>query len=332
MLREQNINFKANFNLSLHTPFEYPLLSKLVIYPNSKEQLINSILILRRYAKQKVYCFGNFSNSIIHENSKVLYCPIIITRNIKNIQIKDDEKFCEVESGYPLPKLSSILTNKGFEGFSSLLGIPGTIGGAIYMNAGSFGQEISDKLISVDYLDNDLNIKTLDKQSINFEWRYSKFQDEIKHLAILSAKFKLDKGDEKKLKEHMIFSKKKRSRTQEKAGNNFGSVFATKWIYKESNIKNYKYKFITNSINYLFKITKYFRPKIVESYLTNFLYFFNIRFLDLKNNEKIEISDKTLNCFLIKDKKTKPSEYINFIYKFKKKFKPKCKIEIRIYE
>ena len=200
------------------------------------------------------------------------------------------------------------------------------------MNAGSFGQEISDKLISVDYLDMDLNIKTLDKQSINFDWRYSNFQDEIKHLAILSAKFKLDKGDEKKLKRHMVFSKKKRSRTQEKAGNNFGSVFATRWIYNESNIKNYKYKFINNSTNYMFKITKYFRPKIVASYLTNFLYFFNRGYLDLKDNDKIEISNKTLNCFLIKNEKTKPSDYINFIYNFKKKFKPKCKIEIKIYE
>ena len=82
----------------------------------------------------------------------------------------------------------------------------------------------------------------------------------------------------------------------------------------------------------MFKITKYFRPKIVASYLTNFLYFFNRGYLDLKDNDKIEISNKTLNCFLIKNEKTKPSDYINFIYNFKKKFKPKCKIEIKIYE
>ena len=53
----------------------------------------------------------------------------------------------------------------------------------------------------------------------------------------------------------MLFQKR-RSRTQEKPGNNFGSVFATRWIYDESNVKDYKYKIINNFINFLFKSKK----------------------------------------------------------------------------
>jgi len=332
ILKEQNIDFKKNYNLSFFTPFEYPLLSRLIIQPKTQKELIDTVSIFRKFTRDKIHCFGNFSNTIIHENSKILNKPIIITRNLKNIQIEETKNFCEVECGYPLPKFSSILTNKSYKGFSSLLGIPGSIGGAIFMNAGSFGQEISDKLISVNYLDNDLNIKTIFKKDINFDWRYSDFQNEIEHQAIISARFNLDKGDEKKLKQHMLFSKKRRSRTQEKPGNNFGSVFATRWIYGESNVKDYNYKIINNFINFLFTITKKFRPKIVSLFLTNLIYSFNKKYFDFKNNEKIIISQKTLNCFLIKNEKTKPSDYINFIYKFKKKFKPKCKVEIRIYD
>ena len=332
LLKKYKINFEYNANLSRYTPFKYPILSKLIIHPNTKEELINIVSVIKKYTTDQIYFFGNFTNSIIHEKSKILKQIIIMTRNLKKIEINEVEKICEVECGYPLPKLSSILTNRSYEGFSGLLGIPGSIGGAVYMNAGSFGHEISDKLISVDYLDKNLNIKTILKNKINFSWRYSGFQDSIDHLTILSAKFKLDTADLEKQKRHLIHSKKRRSRTQEKPGNNFGSVFATKWIYNESSIENFWYKNINNLINYVFKITKFSRPRILSFCLTKLLMSLNKKYFNLKNNEKIRISNKTLNCFLIKNEKTKPSDYINFINDFKKKFKPNCKVEIQIYE
>ena len=333
LLKEQSINFKYNYNISKYTPINYPIFSKLIVYPETIEQTIESIKIIKKFTKEKIYFFGNFSNSIIHENSKILKGSVIITKNLRKFDIFVKEKYCEVETGFPLPKFSNILSNKNFEGFSGLLGIPGSIGGSIYMNAGSFGNEISDKLISVNYLDENLKIKIIERKNIYFDWRYSIFQDKLNQSIILSAKFKLDLGDAKNIQKHKLNAQRIRSITQEKAGNNYGSVFATKWIYNESNYKNYIYKIFKKFLNLLYVILlSTMKLEFTRTFLTKLLINFNKKYFGITNNKNIKISNKSLNCFLIKTKDTKPSEYINFISSFKKKFNPKCKIEIRIYD
>ena len=163
ILTENLIEFNSDYNISKYTPIKYPLISKLVIYPKSQTEFINTLNILKNHYDKKITCFGKFSNTIIHENSNVLNEPIIITKNLNKIEIKNNKKICEVEAGFPLPKFCKILSYENFKGFSGMLGIPGSIGGAIYMNAGSFENEISDNLISVDYIDKDLNLKTIYK-------------------------------------------------------------------------------------------------------------------------------------------------------------------------
>lgn len=146
LFKEKSINFYKNYNLVKNTPFKYKLISKLIICPQNQKELISAVKILSKNTQNKIYCFGNFSNSIIHEKSEILNHPIIITKNLKKFDINLNQNFCEVEAGYPIPKFSSILSKKGFTGFSGLLGIPGSIGGGIFMNAGSFGNEISVKI------------------------------------------------------------------------------------------------------------------------------------------------------------------------------------------
>ena len=327
LLKKQSIQFHSNYNLSKYTPIKYPLISKLIIYPKSQIEFMNILLIMKNHSNNDITCFGKFSNSIIHENSNTLNKPIIITKNLKKLEIKNNKKICEVESGYPLPKLCKILSDENFKGFSGMLGIPGSIGGAIYMNAGSFGNEISDNLISVDYIDKDLNLKTINKKVINFEWRHSDFQNKISHLAILIE------GDEREIRKHLLNSHQIRYETQEKPGNNYGSVFATKWIYGESNCKSIKYKTIKKLIDILFKIVmKIFKSRKLYYIFTELSIWFNKLYFNIKDNKKIQISTKSLNCFLINNKETKPSDYINFILNFKKKFNPSCKVEIKIYD
>lgn len=333
ILTENLIEFNSDYNISKYTPIKYPLISKLVIYPKSQTEFINTLNILKNHYEKKITCFGKFSNTIIHENSNVLNEPIIITKNLNKIEIKNNKKICKVEAGFPLPKFCKILSYENFKGFSGMLGIPGSIGGAIYMNAGSFENEISDNLISVDYIDKDLNLKTIYKKEINFRWRHSNFQNSISHLAILSAKFNLIPGDEKKIKNHLLNSQKIRSETQEKPGNNYGSVFATKWIYGESNCKSFEYKIIKKFIEVLFKIAmKIFNSQKLYYFFTKLNIIFNKKYFNIENNNNIRISNRSLNCFLINNEKTKPSDYINFILNFKKKFNPNCKVEIKIYD
>ena len=72
LLKEQSINFQYNYNMSRYTPFDYPVISKLIIYPKTIEQTIYAAKIVKEYSDGKIYFFGNFSNSIIHEKSKIL--------------------------------------------------------------------------------------------------------------------------------------------------------------------------------------------------------------------------------------------------------------------
>ena len=105
-----------------------------------------------------------------------------------------------------LSKFSRYISNESFDGFSGLMGFPATIGGAIFMNAGSYGQEISDFLESVDCVNNKGELVNL-KEDLKFKWRISNFQNIYKNYFILKAYFNLVAYDKKKFYCTKIFVK-----------------------------------------------------------------------------------------------------------------------------
>ena len=115
------------------------------------------------------------------------------------------------------------LANEGITGFEELSGIPGTIGGAIYMNAGAYGKEIKDICIETKYMDENENIYTLTNQNQNFKYRSSIFQ--TKEYIILQTKLKLnyDKKEniQNKINEYMASRKSKQPLEYPSAGSTF---------------------------------------------------------------------------------------------------------------
>lgn len=214
---ENNIKYEENVSFKTLTTYKTGGYSWFVVTPSNLEILIKIIEYLKDndidYA-----IFGNGSNILASDE---VYEGVIIKLSLFNeFEITDNE--LRVGSGYSLSKMSMELVQKNFAHFAGLCGIPGTVGGAIIMNAGAFGDEIKDSLISVRILKNS-NIEELKNEDLKFGKRYSILKDSDDTI-IIDAKFKLEKSDEDELEKCNQY-KIKRSNTQPLDKPNCGSVF-----------------------------------------------------------------------------------------------------------
>ena len=106
---------------------------------------------------------------------------------MKSLNIEPYSGIVEAEAGVMLPTLSNSLAKNGLQGGEWAVGIPGTLGGAIYMNAGTSNLSLAKNLISVKVINNKTHEKLeIEKKDINFEYRFSSFQRN--DLTIISAK------------------------------------------------------------------------------------------------------------------------------------------------
>ena len=149
----------------------------------------------------------------------------ICTRKLKKIKIDKISGLVEAECGVMLPFMANLLAQNGCEGGEWLIGIPGTIGGAVFMNAGSGKLWISKYLLSVQVLDiENLAIYEIDKKNLNFEYRFSSFQ--TNKFIILGANFKFKPNQNiKNIISETKQNLKKKTNTQPYHLPSFGSVF-----------------------------------------------------------------------------------------------------------
>lgn len=157
---------------------------------------------------------------------------------------EDENYFVTISSGMTNALLAKILLDNSLSGFEFAGGIPGTIGGAIYMNAGAYGAEMQNIVVSTKYLDlNTYEIKTIANNEHNFEYRKSIFQN--LNTVILETTLKLQKGNKEEIKAKMQEYAEKRKTTQPldkpSAGSTFkrGTDFITAKLIDESGLKGY---------------------------------------------------------------------------------------------
>ena len=98
----------------------------------------------------------------------------------------------KVETGANLKDLTDFMKDKDYTGIESLFGIPGSIGGLVYMNGGAFGTEIFDKIVSIEVFDENHQIREIKKEDLKVAYRKTEIQD--KNWLVLSATFKFDNG------------------------------------------------------------------------------------------------------------------------------------------
>ncbi len=166
--------------------------AKYLVSPNSINDLIQIIKIIKENDLQ-YFILGNGSNIVLNDRE---YNGVIIRLNqLNGIEIHPQLNMAYAEAGAMLPKLVQEAVNNSLMGLEFAAGIPGTIGGSIYGNAGAYNSCILDYVTSVTVLDEDLNVKVIEHENITYSYRTSMFKEEKKYI-ILAAKFFLKEGDQ----------------------------------------------------------------------------------------------------------------------------------------
>jgi len=173
--------------------------------------------------KKQCQIIGAGSNLLI--NNIFIKGLIICTKKMRNIKIEPHSGIIEAEAGVMLPNLSNLLAKNGLQGGEWAVGIPGTVGGAIFMNAGSGNLSLANNLISLKVMNTEtLEILEIEKKDIDFKYRYSSFQNN--NLVIISAKLQFEpKGNIEQLIQKTKNNLKVKTETQPYHLPSFGSVF-----------------------------------------------------------------------------------------------------------
>ncbi|MBP3831664.1 MAG: UDP-N-acetylmuramate dehydrogenase, partial [Clostridia bacterium] len=174
-----------------HTSFKIGGNADLFVSVVNEDELKQAL----NYAKLKNYpitIIGNGSNLLVSDSG---IRGLVIKIDIQHLNIQDNKNDIEVRvgSGNKMMALGIQLKENGISGFEELSGIPGTIGGAVFMNAGAYGKEMKDIVISTKCMNKDGEIFELSNEEQNFEYRSSIFNQ--KEYIILETKLKLQKGN-----------------------------------------------------------------------------------------------------------------------------------------
>ncbi|MBR4110819.1 MAG: UDP-N-acetylmuramate dehydrogenase [Clostridia bacterium] len=202
--------------MSKHTSFKTGGKAEYFVTPESKEELIEILKI-----DSPITIIGNGSNLLVKDNG--IKGIVVSTIKLRNYKIDGDT--IEADAGMPLIMLSKIAAENGLTGLEFACGIPGTLGGAIFMNAGAYGGEMNDIVVSSEYIDKELNIREITEHK--FEYRRSIYSKEIDGI-ILSAKLKLQQGDIDQIKEKMNQNIESRNSKQPINMPSAGSTFKRK--------------------------------------------------------------------------------------------------------
>ncbi len=277
---------EKDISLSTLTTYKTGGIAKLVVYPNNINNLKQLLKLIHKH-NIKYFILGKGSNTLFSD--KEFNGVIIKLDKLNNFKIKETEIY--VESGMILSKLVQASVKNELTGLEFAIGIPGTIGGAIYMNAGAYGNNMSNIVKSVIVLNEKLQIEEIPLEKLKFDYRYSIFQAN-KNLICVAANIKLEHGNHdeiaSKIKENLL----KRKNSQPLEYPSAGSVFRN----PEGN----------------------YAGKIIEELG-----------LKGKNIGGAEISTKHAN-FIINKNNASSSDILNLIKLVQKEVKDKYKIDLKL--
>lgn len=207
-----------NESLKKHTTYGIGGPADLMIFPKSKQDLIKVIEIINEN-KIPLTILGSGSNVLVSDNG-IRGAVISLKNSLKQIEV--DENILYAECGTMLGKIVKHAVKNNLIGLENLNGVPGTLGGALIMNAGAWGGEISENLIHVEVINSKSEIQKIQKKDLNFSYRQSSFnKDDI----LLSAKFNLKKADKDIIKENFIEAQSGRKKSQPLNKRSAGSLF-----------------------------------------------------------------------------------------------------------
>lgn len=176
------------------------------------------------YCKQEkipYYIIGNGSNLLVSDQG-YRGAVIQIFRNLSKVQVEKDTTI-RAQAGASMAAVAKMALNSGLTGMECLSGIPGTIGGAVTMNAGAYGGEIKDILVEVTVIDNQGQIVTIPAEKLELGYRTSIIAK--KQYVVLEAVLSLQKGDQNQILARMNELKEQRVSKQPLEYPSAGSTF-----------------------------------------------------------------------------------------------------------
>ena len=209
---------KLNEPMKKHTTFRAGGPADYFYEPENYEDIKN-ILKVAKEEHIPVTIIGNGSNLLVKDGG---IRGLVIKLYEKFSEIKADGEYIKALSGAKMPQIGSFALKESLSGFEFASGIPGTIGGGLMMNAGAYGGELSDIVVSAEYLENG-EIKTYTKDEMCLGYRKSIFQG--KDGVILSVTLKLRNGNKEEIKAKMDDLKERRVSKQPLEFASAGSTF-----------------------------------------------------------------------------------------------------------
>jgi UDP-N-acetylmuramate dehydrogenase len=211
--------YTQNVNMATYTSYRIGGSVALFVYPEDVLKLIDLIKILKgRGIKYKV--LGNASNVIFSDKE---YDGVIIKLDKFNY-LKRNDTVITVGAGYNLMKLAFEMSRLGLSGLEFATGIPGTIGGAIFMNAGAYKSDMGYIVSSIRVLTPDLEVKEMFNRDLDFHYRTSFLLKNPEYIC-LDATIVLKHGDKKEIMNTIESRKQKRLLSQPLEYPSAGSVF-----------------------------------------------------------------------------------------------------------
>lgn len=180
-----------------HTSFKIGGPADVLIVPDKEEDVIAAIKFCRENGI-KHFIMGNGTNLLVKDTG-IRGAVIKIANGFDKIYVKEDRIYCQ--SGALLKKVAEFCLEHSLTGFEFACGIPGTVGGAITMNAGAYDGEMKDIVFKVRALDKKNNIVELSNEEMNFRYRGSAVIDQ--GLVVLGVEYKLEKGEYSVIEEKM---------------------------------------------------------------------------------------------------------------------------------
>lgn len=192
---KDNYEIYMDESMKKHTSFKTGGNADILVKPKNIEEIITLI----NYFKQnniEYLVIGNGTNLLVKDGG-IRKAVIKIGKNFGEYKV--DGEYITASSGCPIIALSKLATENSLSGLEFACGIPGTLGGAIKMNAGCFKGQMSDIIYSTKYLDEKGNICEIKNEEHEFDYRSSVFHKNDK-LVILESILKLNKGDYEEIK------------------------------------------------------------------------------------------------------------------------------------
>ncbi len=194
--KEQNVDIKQNEPMKNHTSFKIGGECDYFVIPKNSKQL-KTVINKASELNLPVFVLGKGSNLLVSDNG--IEGVVILMSGLCDITVNGDE--ITAGAGVSVANLCVAALNNCLTGLEFAYGIPGSVGGGLYMNAGAYGGEFSNTVIKAEYLSRDGKVVAIDAKDMALGYRTSIFKQNGG--IILSATFKLNKGDSDKIKAAM---------------------------------------------------------------------------------------------------------------------------------